>query len=437
LSDKSKVVGREDWKTRRFRNTRARLLLALALNAGALNTSAFAQSTALTWQQIRERFEAGNPTLRAARIGIDEAKAQEITAYLRPNPDMTTTLDQFDPITPNPYRPLANVLPLVSASYLHERQHKRELRQESAQKATAIAVSQQADQERTLLFDLRNAFVQTLQAKAVLALARENLEYWDRVLAVTNDRFKAGDIAQIDLDRLELQRVQFESDVQMAQVNARTAKIQLLTLMNDRAPVEQFDVAGTFDFSEQVMPLEEFRTLALEARPDLKAAVQSVDKARTDHRLAVANGSTDPTFGVDLGRNPPIPAYIGFSMTIPLRVFDKNQGEKARTELDIRRTERLREAAEAQVFSDVDSAYATLGGNLTLLRAYKARYLQRAVNVRDTEAFAYQHGGASLLDFLNSQNQYRTVQLSYLNLIGSYMTAASQLNLAVGREVIQ
>jgi cobalt-zinc-cadmium efflux system outer membrane protein len=399
--------------------------------------SAFAQPAALTWQQIRDRFEAGNPTLRAARIGIDEARAQEITAYLRPNPDMTTTLDQFDPITPNPYRPLANVLPLVSASYLHERQHKRELRQESAQRATAIVVSQQADQERTLLFGLRNAFVQTLQAKAVLALARENLEYWDRVLVLGNDRFQAGDIAQIDLDRLELQRVQFESDVQMAQVNARTARIQLLTLMNDRTPVEQFDVTGTFDFSEQVMPLEEFRSMALETRPDLKAAVQAVDKAQTDHKLAVANGSTDPTFGVDLGRNPPIPAYIGFSMTIPLRVFDKNQGEKARTELDIRRNQRLREAAEAQVFSDVDSAYSTLSGNLTLLRSYKARYLQRAVNVRDTEAFAYQHGGTSLLDFLNSQNQYRTVQLSYLNLIGSYMTAASQLNLAIGREVIQ
>jgi cobalt-zinc-cadmium efflux system outer membrane protein len=220
-------------------------------------------------------------------------------------------------------------------------------------------------------------------------------------------------------------------------VNARTARIQLLTLMNDLTPVEQFDVTGTFDFSEQVMPREEFRRLALEARPDLKAAVQAVDKAQTDHRLAVANGSTDPIFGVDVGRNPPIPAYFGFSMTIPLRIFDKNQGEKARTELDIRRNQRLREAAEAQVFSDVDSAYATLSGSLTLLRSYKARYLQRAVNVRDTEAFAYQHGGASLLDFLNSQNQYRSVQLSYLNLIGSYMTAASQLNLAVGREVIQ
>jgi cobalt-zinc-cadmium efflux system outer membrane protein len=400
-------------------------------------TSAFAQPVALTWQQVREKFQATNPTLRAAQIGIEESRAQEITAFLRPNPDMTTTLDQIQPFNGNPYRPLGFALPLISGSYLHERQHKRELRQESAQKATAIAISQQADTERTLLFNLRGAFVQALQAKAVLTLARQNLAYWDRVLVVSNDRFKAGDIAQIDLDRLELQRVQFETDVQTALVNERTAKIQLLTLLNDRTPVEQFDVTGPFDFSERLMPMEEFRSMALGARPDLKAAVQSVDKAQTDHKLAVANGSTDPTFAMDLGRNPPIPAYIGFSMTVPLRIFDRNQGEKARTELDVRRNQRLRDAAEAQVFSDVDSAYATLNNNLTLLRSYKARYLQRAVNVRDTMAFSYQHGGASLLDFLNSQNDYRSVQLNYLNLIGSYLTAASQMNLAVGREVIQ
>ncbi|HXB70115.1 MAG TPA: TolC family protein, partial [Candidatus Acidoferrales bacterium] len=277
--------------------------------------SAFAQPSALTWQQVREKFQAANPTLRAAQIGIEESKAQEITAYLRPNPDMTTTLDQIQPFNGNPYRPFGFTLPLLSASYLHEREHKRELRQESAQKGTAIAVSQQADLERTLLFTLRGAFVQTLQAKSVLALAQENLAYWDRVLVLSNDRFQAGDIAQIDLDRLELQRVQFETDVQTALVNARTAKIQLLTLLNDRTPVEQFEVTGPFDFSGQLMPMEEFRRMALEARPDLKAAVQAVDKAQTDHQLAVANGSTDPTFAMDLGRNPPIPAYIGFSMT--------------------------------------------------------------------------------------------------------------------------
>jgi cobalt-zinc-cadmium efflux system outer membrane protein len=392
---------------------------------------------ALTWDEVRRRFEDTNPTLRAARIGIDESKAQEVTANLRPNPDFTTTLDQIDPFTTNPYRPFANALPYLSASYLHERQHKRELRLESARRGTDVAQSQLADQERNLLFNLRNAFVEALQAKAVLAVARENLAYYDRLLGVSGDRFKAGDIARVDLDRLQLQRVQFETDVQTGEVNVRTAKIQLLMLLNDRTPIEQFDVTGPFEFSEPVITLEELHKIALASRPDLKAAAQTVDKAKTDYRLAVANGSWDPTFGVDVARNPPIPAYFGFSVTIPLRISDRNQGEKARTQLDIRRNERLQEAVHAQVFNDVDSAWATLNSSLVLLRAYKASYLKLATSVRETVSFAYQSGGSSLLDFLNAQNDYRSTYLNYVNLIGSYMTAASQLNLAVGNEVIQ
>jgi cobalt-zinc-cadmium efflux system outer membrane protein len=391
---------------------------------------------ALTWEEVRHRFEATNPTLQAARIGIDEAKAQEVTAYLRPNPEVTSTIDQLDPFSPNPYRPLANTLPLVSASYLHERQHKRELRLESARNGTAIAESQWDDERRTLLFNLRNSFVQAMQAKAVAGVARESLAYYDRLLAVSGDRFRAGDIARVDFDRLQLQRVQFETDVQTAEVNVRTAKIQLLALMNDRTPVEQFDVTGPFEFGEPRTTLDELHEAALASRPDLRLAAQSVDKAKTDYRLAVANGSTDPTFSMDFGRNPPIPVYMGFSITIPLRIFDRNQGEKARTQLGVQRTERLREASNAQVFSDVDSAWATLNSNLGLLRPYKARYLDLATSVRETVSYAYQHGGSSLLDFLNAQNEYRSTYLNYLNLIGSYLTAANQLNLAVGREVI-
>jgi len=409
--------------------------VAILLTA-CLNESAQAQ-TPYTWQQIRDKFEASNPTLQAARIGIDESRAEEITAYLRPNPSITSTIDQMNPFTGNPYRPFANALPLVSAGYLYERHHKREFRRASAQEATAIAQSQLADQERTLLFNLRNAFVQTLQAKAILALARENLGYYDRVLAVSRDRYNAGDIARVDLDRLELQRVQYESDLQTAEVNVRTAKIQLLTLLNDRTPIEQFDVTGPFDLTEQILLLDELRKMALETRPDLRAALQSIEKAKTDHRLAVANGSTDPTFSMDFARNPPIPVYIGLSVSIPLRIFDRNQGEKLRTQLDIRRNERLRTAAEAQVFSDIDSAYATLNSNLARLRPYKAQYLQQAVRIRDTITYSYQRGGASLLDFLQAQQDYRGVQVSYLNLVGAYLNAANQLNLAVGREVIQ
>src|SRR3984957_19623281 len=125
------------------------------------------------------------------------------------------------------------------------------------------------------------AFVQSLQEKAVLDLAKKNLTYYDHLLDVNRERFKQGAIAQVDLDRLELQRVQYESDLQTAEVNLRTAKIQLLALLNDRTPVVQFDVTGPFDFSNQIAPLDQLRQTALDTRPDLKEALQSVDKAKT------------------------------------------------------------------------------------------------------------------------------------------------------------
>jgi cobalt-zinc-cadmium efflux system outer membrane protein len=411
-------------------------LLGRALAGLLLIVSAAHAQTVLTWEQVRERFRTNNPNLAASRVAVEQSKAQEVTAYLRPNPQATAALDQIDPFTPDPYRPLGNTLPFLSASYLHEREHKRELRRDSARGATAIASSALADQDRTLLFNLRGAFVGILHAKEILRLAQDNLTYYDRVLEVNRTRQQAGDISEVDLGRLELQRVQYESDLQNAEVSLRTAKIQLLSLLDERTPIEQFDVTGKFDFSEQMMPLEEFHAAALDARPDLKAAVQAVVKSQTDHQLAVANGSADPTFSVDFGRNPPIPAYFGVSVTIPLRLFDRNQGEKLRTELDISRNQALVTAGRAQIFSEVDSAYATIAGNIALLRPYKEKYLQQAATVRDTVSFAYQNGGASLLDFLSAQNDYRNIQLSYLNLVGSYMTAAGQMNLAVGKEVI-
>src|SRR6266403_960202 len=356
----------------------------------------------LTWGEIRQRFEADNPTLRAGQIGIDESRANEISAYLRPNPALTVLTDQIDPFPGGPaHGPFSFLLTAATLNYLHERRHKRELRLESAKEATDITISGQADLERTLLFELRGAFVQTLQAKAVLALAKENLKYYDHVLDLNRERYKAGGIAQIDLERLELQRVQYETDLQTAEINLLTAKVQLLALLNDRTPAEQFDLSGPYDFSNQIPARDEVRQAALDSRPDLEAALQSIIKAKTDHQLAVANGSTDPTLGFDVGRNPPIDQYIGVSVSIPLRVFDRNQGEKLRTRLDIDRNERITEAARTQVLSDVDSAHATVTSTVALLQPYKDRYLSQATRVRDAIEFSYQHGAASLLDYLN------------------------------------
>jgi cobalt-zinc-cadmium efflux system outer membrane protein len=397
----------------------------------------------LTWEQVRLRFEQNNPTLLAGFLNIDELKAEEITAHLRPNPDFTLSADgtQIYP-SHGVWQPFAGTFISPGVSYLFERRGKRGLRFEAAKQGTAIGVAQQSDSERNLLFNLRSAFVGVLQAKAVLRLAEDNLESYDKILEVCRDRFQAGDIARIDLDRLELQRLQYESDLQTALVNLRTTKINLLALLNDRHPVDSFDVEGPFDFSEELASLDDYRKDALDTRPDLRAAVLSVQQAETNYKLAEANGSTDPTVSVwythnGSYNNPDALNTLGASVSIPLRIFDANQGEKLRTKIDIKRNEKLREGVETQVYSDVDSAYAVLNSNIKLLKPYKRQYLEQALRVRDTVFFSYQHGGASLLDFLSAESDYRTVQLSYANLIGSYLTTAAQLNMAVGREVIQ
>ncbi len=430
---------------------RLRLHLA-ALSVAVAITGASAQSALAphpppaqvwTWEQVKENFRLNNTTLMAAKLNIDELKAEEVTAHLRPNPELSVSADGTQ-IAPSRgvWQPFAGTFVSPGVSYLFERRNKRGLRFEAAKQGTAIGAAQAADSERTLLFNLRTAFVGILQAKAVLKVAQDNLGYYDHILKISRDRYEAGDIAQIDLDRLELQRLQYESDLQNALVNLRTTKINLLALLDDRRAVDSFDVDGTFDFGEDLLSLDDYRKEAVDARSDLKAAVLTVQQANTNYKLAEADGSTDPTIGVWFTHNgsfnnPDALNTIGASVSIPLRIFDRNQGEKTRTKIDIDRSEKLRQGAETQVYADVDSAYATVSTDIALLKTYKQKYLSEATHVRDTVQFSYQHGGVALIDFLTAENEYRAVQLSYVNLVGAYLTAAAQLNQAVGREVIQ
>lgn len=418
---------------------------ALIVAAWMLVTANCNAQQSLTWDQVKAKFEAVNPALKADADSVEEMRAQEITANLRPNPQLGTTVDGTQ-IVPNDghWTPLAGTFVAPNVSYLHERDHKRELRLKSAQEGTRISESEHEDLKRTLEFTLRSAFVQVLEAKTVVNLAKADLDYYDKIIDISRNRLRAGDIAQIDFDRIELLRVQYESELQTAIVNLRTAKIQLLQLLNDRTPVDQFDVNGPFDFSETLQPLDDFHQIATDSRPDLRAALQTIQQSETNHKLAIANGSTDPTFGAiytwNSAVNNPNPIdlqTLGVNVSIPLRVFDRNQGEKKRTQIDIDRARQASEATRAQVFSDVDTAYAQVGSSIELLKPYKAKYNDEALRVRDTVTYAYEHGGASLMDFLNAQSDYRQVQLAYVQLVGAYLTSVAQLNLAVGREVLQ
>jgi outer membrane protein, heavy metal efflux system len=397
---------------------------------------------ALTWDQVKTKFETNSPLMKADALNVDEMKAEEITAYLRPNPQFTMLADGTQ-IAPHDgvWTPFRGTYEQPQFSYLHERDHKRELRLQSAQEGTRITESEHEDLDRNMVFTLRTAFVATLQAKYILDLAKSDLAYYDHIIDLSRARLKSGDLAQIDFDRIELQRVQYESEIESAIVNLRTAKIQLLQLLDDRTPVDQFDVTGPFDFSDTLEPLETYRDAALAARPDLQAALQTLQQSQTNHKLAVSNGSTDPTYSAwythnASTNNPNGTQTLGVSVNIPLRIFDRNQGEKKRTLIDIDRSQEASEATRAQVFSDVDTAYELVRSNVALLKPYKEKYNDEATRVRDTVTFAYEHGGASLMDFLNAQSDYRQVRLAYAQLLGSYLTAAGQLNLSVGREVI-
>ena len=408
----------------------------------ALAPSCSSSQQALSWDQVKARFEATNPALKADADNVDEMRAEEITAYLRPNPQFTLSADGTQ-IAPHDgvWTPFKGTYEQPNFSYLHERDHKRELRLESAQEGTRITEAQHEDLKRNLEFTLRAAFVETLEAKAVLDIAKADLDYYDKIIEISRARLRAGDIAQIDFDRIELLRVQYESELQTAIVNLRTAKIQLLQLMDDRTPLDQFDVTGMFDFSDALDPLDSFRQAALAARPDLQAALETMQQSLTNHKLAISNGSTDPTYAGwytynSSNNNPNGIQTLGASVSIPLRMFDRNQGEKKRTQIDIDRAQQASEATRAQVFGDVDTAYEVVRSNVELLKPYKAKYNDEALRVRDTVSYAYFHGGASLMDFLNAQSDYRQVQLAYTQLIGAYLTSAAQLNLAVGREVI-
>jgi outer membrane protein, heavy metal efflux system len=390
----------------------------------------------LTWDEVRERFRQNNPNLIAGQTNVEETRANEITAGLRPNPQVSVTIDQWNFFRADPFRPFSNSQTIGSITQLIERRNKRGLRVESARLGTAISASDLADLQRQLQFNLRDTFVRMLQAKSILELANENLGYYDRVIEVNRRRFEAGDLSRADFDRIGLQRAQFESDVQTARVNLTTARIQLLSLMNEHQPVDTFDIAGPFEFGEQILLPDELHQLGLDNRGDVRSAQTAIQRAEVDHRLAWANGSTDPIAGGDYTRLGP-DNTLGVDVNIPLRIFDRNQGEKARTEIEIKRSRQARDALLNSVFRDIDTAYAQVESIRAILRPYRDRYLPQADRVREAVSFAYSRGGASLLEFLDAQKSYRDTQLAYRNLIASYLSAVNQLNLAVGREVLQ
>jgi cobalt-zinc-cadmium efflux system outer membrane protein len=385
----------------------------------------------LTLQQAIDLARLQNPSLLSANAHVSATKESEITAGLRVNPNFNLTgSDVSLPASSNnPYLYSAQV------SRLFERGQKRRWRLDVARSTTDVTRSQYADQERQVVLTVKTAFAQMLGAKGALNLAQQNVDDYRKTIDLSRERLRAGDISATDFKRLDLQLAQFESDYDNAHTNLVQASEQLQTLLGYDRPHPGFDITGSLDPPSISTTLTDAEQKALQARPDYLAAQQSVRAADANVKLAYAEGTTDPTIEGEYDRAGTANS-AGFQIGIPLRIFDRNQGEKARTKYEAQSSRFSETAARNQVVSDVDQAWAAYEDALSLARRYNGHYLQEAHDVRDNLEYSYRHGGTTLLDYLSALQDYRQVNLDALNANMQVWLSLDQVSFAAATEIV-
>jgi cobalt-zinc-cadmium efflux system outer membrane protein len=377
---------------------------------------------------------AYNQSLRAQRLNIDESRAGEITALLKPNPTFSTLVDTIPVFSPSTIR-FGTQIYSENLSYTVERGGKREKRGVVAKDTTQIAAQNVADNERTLRFQVVQAFINVLLAKSVLELARKDLANFSQEVDLNHARFVAGDLPEADYIKLSLQKLQFQQDVTAAQLSVVQARTALRQLLGFQSVTDDFDVTGTLAHSAAPLTLDQLRQRALENRPDLQAARTGVRLANDTVSLAFANRAKDWTWGTDYtwqGFNG-----IGFSLSFDLPIHDRNQGEIARSQVAVRQSVEMQSSAEVGVMTDVANAWYGLASDQEIVALYEGGYLDQALQSRDISTYAFQHGAATILEVLDAERSYRTTQLAYRQALAAWMMAAEQVNQAVGTQVIQ
>jgi cobalt-zinc-cadmium efflux system outer membrane protein len=385
---------------------------------------------ALTLQQVVELAKAKNPNLLAAQQNLLSVKAQEIQAAVRQNPNFTaygTNLsNSADSATPYGYS--------LQMSRLFERGEKRRWRLDIAHSTTDQTRDQYNQQEQQTVLTVKQAFTTMLLAKFALKLAQDNLKDYRHVLEINKARYDAGDIGKIDYERLDLQLAQFETDESSAEANLAQSSYQLQTLIGIDHPGNNFDIAG--DIIPPPLPsgLTDLEQKALAARPDYKAAQDGIRVADANVKLAYANGTTDPTLEGEYDHNGVQSSY-GFYVSIPVRIFDRNQGNKETAKYSAQASRFTEIAARNQVFSDVDQAYVGYTTSKVLADRYNGHYLDEAKDVLSIAEFAYEHGGLALIDYLSAIQDDRTTTLNALNAYAQTWMAIHQLSFVTATEV--
>jgi outer membrane protein, heavy metal efflux system len=419
---------------------RASFFLKLAATALLpLAGTALAQApTLISLDQAITLALAHNHSLRATRTQVQQNEAQEITANLRPNPTLgadSQFLPFFSPQDFNGQNLNETQQFDIGLSYLFERGRKRQHRLQAARDATAVTRAQISDAERALIFNVGQQFISGLLAASTLQFAQEDLADFQQTVSISEQQFKAGYIGEADFLKIKLQLLQFQTDVS----SARLAKVQALTglreLLGYDAVPANFDIVGELAYEPVKTKLDDLQAQALQQRPDYRAAELGIVAAKSQIALAKANSKVDVTGTYNFSHVAGESTASIFA-NVPLPVFDRNQGEIARTRYALTQAEEQERSAGDTVLSDVSNAYEAVRSNDEVVQLYTSGYLQQAKDSREISEYAYKRGAASLLDYLDAARSYRATQLAYRQALASYMTAVEQLKQALATRTL-
>jgi len=390
-------------------------------------------------EQAIQMAVAHNHSLKAARTQIQQSQAQEVTASLRPNPVFAYD-DLYIPIF-SPSQLNSSYLDETTEfdlgiSYTIERGHKRQARIQAARDQTAVTRSQVSDTERGLTFNVAQQFIGILLAKSNLQFATQDLASYEQTVNLSAEQYKAGAISEGDLLKIKLQLLQFQMDVSQARLNLVQAYASLRALLGYDALPASYDVVGELAYESLKLNQEDLQLKALQLRPDYIAAQQGVTAAKSQFSLAKANGKRDLTTTFDY-THVAASNDAGLTLSIEIPVFDRNQGEIARTSYAIAQAQESKTAAEETVMTDVANAYEAFRTGDQVVQLYLSGYLKQAEDSRDISEYAYKRGAASLLDFLDAERSYRATQLAYRQALATYMLAIEQLREVVGTRKLQ
>ena len=391
----------------------------------------------ITLDQAIDLAIAHNHALKATQTQIQQSQAQEVTAALRPNPTLTADA-LFIPIEPQNFN--SNIIASVTefdagVSYLFERGGKRHRRIEAARDATAQTRYQVSDAERTLIFNTAQQFITAQLAESNLDLANQDLASFQQTVDIAKAQYQAGAISEGDLLKITVQLLQFQTDVSSARVAKAQALASLREFLGYDAVPANYDVEGDLTYQPLQLNRDDLLLKALKNRPDLLAARQGVQAAESQHALAKANGKVDVT-GALTYTHVTDENTVGVTVSLPLPIFDRNQGEIARTRYARTAAQETAYAASDTVLTDVNSAYEAFLGNQEVVNLYTGGYLKQAKDSRDISEYAYHRGAASLLDFLDAERSYRATQLAYRQSLANYLITFEQLKEAVGSRTL-